>query len=78
MGMKEQDILSYGGINAERTNILLLVLFALRNDYTYFFTDKVGITASHTHGVGLNMIRWIVDDKKSIPIQLFIKNWSNI
>lgn len=64
---------SYGGINAERTNILLLVLFALRNDYTYFFTDKVGITASHTHGVGLNMIRWIVDDKNLYLYNFLLK-----
>lgn len=52
--------LGFGG--EAHTSLFVLTLFALRNDYTYFFNEKIGITASHTHGVGLNMIRWILDD----------------
>ena len=33
--------------------------FAIRNDYAYFFTDKIGITASHTYGVGMHAGPWI-------------------
>lgn len=52
----------YQKLNYPTANIFMLTLFALRNDYTYFFNEKIGITASHTHGVGYNMIRWILDD----------------
>ena len=55
-------LLAGGGLGSAPVSISVLILFALRNDYTYFFNEKVGITASHTHAVGLNMIRWILDD----------------
>ena len=64
---------SYGGIDSDRTSLFVLTLFALRNDYAYFFTEKVGITVSHTHGVGLNMIRWIVDDKNLYIYNFLLK-----
>ena len=41
---------------------VFLVLFAIRNDYTYFFTNKVGIMASHTYGVGMHVGSWITFD----------------
>lgn len=36
-----------------------LALFAIRNDYTYFFNDKVGIQASHSYAIGLHFGPWI-------------------
>ncbi len=64
---------SYGGLDATNTNIFVLMLFALRNDYTYFFNEKVGITASHTHGVGLNLIRWVLDDENLYLYNFLLK-----
>ena len=43
-----------------------LILFAIRNDYTYFFTDKIGITASHSYGVGVHAGSWITFDLLSM------------
>ena len=36
-----------------------LTLFAIRNDYTYFFNDKIGIQASHSYAVGFHFGPWI-------------------
>ncbi|MGP1521561.1 MAG: DUF2715 domain-containing protein [Treponema sp.] len=33
--------------------------FAIRNDYTYFFTQRIGITASHSYGIGIHAGPWI-------------------
>ena len=41
---------------------VFLILFAIRNDYTYFFNNKVGITASHSYGVGVHAGSWITFD----------------
>ena len=63
----------YGGLGSAPVSISVLILFALRNDYTYFFNEKVGITASHTHGVGLNLIRWVLDDENLYLYNFLLK-----
>lgn len=40
----------------------VLVLFAVRNDYMYFFNEKIGISFSHTHGLGVHYGRWLLED----------------
>ena len=39
-----------------------LALFGVRNDYMYFFKEKVGINFSHTHGFGAHYGRWVLED----------------
>jgi membrane protein len=45
---------------------VFLILLAIRNDYTYFFNEKVGITASHSYGVGVHAGSWITFDLLSM------------
>lgn len=47
-----------GEINLKQYTAFL-ALFAIRNDYIYFFNDKIGITASHSYAVGLHFGPWI-------------------
>jgi hypothetical protein len=63
----------YIGVGSSPVSIFAMALFAVRNDYTYFFNEKVGIIASHTHGVGFNGFRWILDDKKLYLYNFLLK-----
>ena len=45
---------------------VFLALFAIRNDYTYFFTDKIGITASHSYAIGIHFGPWITFDSMTM------------
>ena len=50
------------GIVTTEYSPAFLAVFAVRNDYTYFFTEKVGIAASQTYGVGLHFGPWLTVD----------------
>lgn len=39
----------------------ILVMFAIRNDFTYFFNEKLGLSISHTHGFGLHASPWLLN-----------------
>jgi len=43
-------------------DIAVIATFGIRNDYMYFFDDKMGITFSHTHGLGIHAGRWFLED----------------
>jgi|GEM_PF-719266 len=68
---KGERRLAFG--NEAPTSLYLLTMFALRNDYTYFFNEKIGINASHTHGFGLSVCRWILDDKHLYVYNFLLK-----
>ncbi len=51
-----------GNSNLEK-GINFLVLFGIRNDYMYFFNQKVGFSFSHTYGFGVHYGRWVLDDR---------------
>ena len=38
----------------------ILVMFAIRNDFTYFFNEKIGLSLSHTHALGLHQSPWLL------------------
>ena len=59
--------------NDSPTTLYVLTMFALRNDYTYFFNEKIGINASHTHGFGLSACRWILDDNNLYVYNFLLK-----
>ena len=59
--------------NEASTSLYVLAMFALRNDYSYFFNEKVGINISHTHGLGLITCRWILDDEHMYIYNFLIK-----
>lgn len=44
----------------------VLGMVAVRNDYIYFFNDKVGINFSHTHGLGIQYSRYFIYDEPQI------------
>ena len=46
-----------------KTEINFLILFGIRNDYMYFFNQKIGFSFSHTHGFGVHYGRWVLDDR---------------
>jgi len=39
--------------------------FGVRNDYMYLFNEKMGVTFSHTHGFGIQVGRWFLEDSFS-------------
>ena len=40
-------------------------MLGIRNDYMYFFNEKMGLSFSHTHGLGIYFGRWFMDDQIS-------------
>lgn len=37
-------------------------MLGIRNDYMYFFNEKMAISFSHTHGLGVYYGRWFTED----------------
>lgn len=48
----------------------------IRNDYMYFFNDKMGITLSHTHGLGIHVGRWFLEDTFSFYTMMIKLGWA--
>ena len=47
----------------------LMITFALRGDFTYFFNDKLGLQFSHAHGFGL-LTHAVAMDRRMYPQDL--------
>jgi len=47
----------------------IMITFALRNDFMYFFNDKFGLHFSHTHGFGL-CTHGVAMDRRNYPKNL--------
>ena len=41
---------------------VVIASFGLRNAYMYLFNGKMGITFSHTHGLGIHVGRWFLEE----------------
>lgn len=53
----------HGELVAKREDFpIFMGFFGIRNDYLYFFNDKLGINFSHTHGFGIYVGRWFTYD----------------
>ena len=46
----------------ESRGMEFMALLGIRNDYMYFFKEKVGFNFSHTHGFGVHYGRWVLED----------------
>lgn len=45
-----------------QSEVNVIGTFGIRNDYLYLFKENLGITFSHTHGLGIQVGRWFLED----------------